>query len=1095
MRRNLTKDGSLSFARNPAALRFNPNHDEIGQFSTAENAVTPQDITDATAAVETEMSGLSDESKRQAIKMRAQSIAASRTIKDFLATATITENLSDRILAIYAPISSSMADIDPAAKQVIEARVAEIAANGVEDRLREVLIGGTFGDVVDGRFIVRPGSESQGEDAARTFAYLATSDEWLGDVNRTIREGALATADRDNLIGIINPDNPETAILLGVKSASEAREVLSNFSQGRLALAAEITGFVGMRGLTMNPTQKAVFDPNTSVDLQLREAGGWATDPGVGTLTFRVTGGGGLDPDFGTYSEREQLDEIANFIGTPASITVKPTLDTVVKGYGQRYKLLAQDALDGSDRPSAMRRLANYDTYISSNANVARAGVYNPSSGEYEKVQEADSGSILGTYDRPLKDSDPFPYYDTGFAAGPGGTRFLRTVALSRYETLAEKRGIDPKFRGSNSKGFSKSVWGDWLNNIASPQTTEFRNATATEFGLPIAITFEESEVDKDSPRFKALRVFARAQWETTQYALNRQYEGEKKAGRNPKPYLELYRGIIVPQKTLTKAQEIKSDHPGVYSATFPEVFTVLPAYQHRRNGMSSWTSNNEVANNWKGNDGNYDPSNNFRARVVIRAKVPFANVLSYPPFGNNVANEAEHVLTSAPANSWVAFKDEAPTSGEWDESEHPRGPDGRFIEKFGSRSFALRFNQNHDELGRFAFSDASGTTEGSGENHAGLTGLNPLDPRRGSKFSSPSKWRNKSAEGTPLTLDIGNWRSDEFIDDSSDGVQIARAILADVAAMPNLPPGALPLGPGVLGGATPAMMWLEASRKIADDLREALKVTDQSPWDGSLPQTDSFDPFATNAQMKYIFRYASGDVLEALKKSPITVAKEPVEGGRSYYSDIENKIGLSYDVAAGLSEGRRDAVATFAHEFGHWIEHHVPNAAELASDFVIKRSAKAQRRVGDGTVKEYSLQDVESMPYSDEEKFLPDHFRAYYTGKIYYDSPETHKLAREGKVRGQKLLTEVVSMGIQYLVDDPVAFATQDPEHFAFTVNILRGKSIKWKKGTTPKPKSPRKPRRSLDETRDIRLEILGSIASAFAFTINTRTYRSRDD
>jgi hypothetical protein len=35
---------------------------------------------------------------------------------------------------------------------------------------------------------------------------------------------------------------------------------------------------------------------------------------------------------------------------------------------------------------------------------------------------------------------------------------------------------------------------------------------------------------------------------------------------------------------------------------------------------------------------------------------------------------------------------------------------------------------------------------------------------------------------------------------------------------------------------------------------------------------------------------------------------------------------------------------------------------------------------------------------------------------------------------------TEVVSMGVEYLYADPAKFARDDPEHFRFIVNLLRG-------------------------------------------------------
>jgi hypothetical protein len=46
------------------------------------------------------------------------------------------------------------------------------------------------------------------------------------------------------------------------------------------------------------------------------------------------------------------------------------------------------------------------------------------------------------------------------------------------------------------------------------------------------------------------------------------------------------------------------------------------------------------------------------------------------------------------------------------------------------------------------------------------------------------------------------------------------------------------------------------------------------------------------------------------------------------------------------------------------------------------------------------------------------------YTGKLYQDAPSS----------------EVLSMGMQKLYDDTIKFATDDPAHFKFVVNTLRG-------------------------------------------------------
>lgn len=158
-------------------------------------------------------------------------------------------------------------------------------------------------------------------------------------------------------------------------------------------------------------------------------------------------------------------------------------------------------------------------------------------------------------------------------------------------------------------------------------------------------------------------RAFVRAQWEVAQYTLRRQGIEE----------LELYRGVILPNEVV-KDEERQAPPKG------PSMTMILPKMKIERNGASSWTETPDVANDWNGVGLQYD-GGNTNERVVLRAKVPRENVISAPVFGDNDQGEREFVLTSAPKRSWTVFLNRAPTFSEWDETEHPRGPDGRFIE------------------------------------------------------------------------------------------------------------------------------------------------------------------------------------------------------------------------------------------------------------------------------------------------------------------------------------------------------------------------------------------------------------------------------
>lgn len=100
-------------------------------------------------------------------------------------------------------------------------------------------------------------------------------------------------------------------------------------------------------------------------------------------------------------------------------------------------------------------------------------------------------------------------------------------------------------------------------------------------------------------------------------------------------------------------------------------------------------------------------------------------------------------------------------------------------------------------------------------------------------------------------------------------------------------------------------------------------------------------------------------------------------------------------------------------HEFGHHLEHIDLKIKNKCAQFLFSRT-KNERSI--------PLSKINSA-YSLDEKCKKDHFLDAYVGKIYSNR-----------------VTEVLSMGLQFLVQNPTGFAKKDPEHFDFVVKILRG-------------------------------------------------------
>lgn len=112
-----------------------------------------------------------------------------------------------------------------------------------------------------------------------------------------------------------------------------------------------------------------------------------------------------------------------------------------------------------------------------------------------------------------------------------------------------------------------------------------------------------------------------------------------------------------------------------------------------------------------------------------------------------------------------------------------------------------------------------------------------------------------------------------------------------------------------------------------------------------------------------------------------------------------------------------------YIHEFGHIIERHIPGVYRACKDFLDYRTK------GEKPKRLSEFPGLKGGSYRDDEIAVGDEFSKAmgvigpYAGKIY-----------SGKV------TEILSMGVQFLYTDPAGFAKNDPEYFAFVVGVLNG-------------------------------------------------------
>jgi hypothetical protein len=116
----------------------------------------------------------------------------------------------------------------------------------------------------------------------------------------------------------------------------------------------------------------------------------------------------------------------------------------------------------------------------------------------------------------------------------------------------------------------------------------------------------------------------------------------------------------------------------------------------------------------------------------------------------------------------------------------------------------------------------------------------------------------------------------------------------------------------------------------------------------------------------------------------------------------------------------------TFVHELGHVIEYEIGSqSVKNFLDYRLKKSGTKDVKLADM----FPANGYDENEYGNEDGFGPmnDVFRSvtksYYIGKRYSHAS-----------------TEVISMGVQALYENPTGFAKADPEYFKFMIGYLNG-------------------------------------------------------
>lgn len=205
-----------------------------------------------------------------------------------------------------------------------------------------------------------------------------------------------------------------------------------------------------------------------------------------------------------------------------------------------------------------------------------------------------------------------------------------------------------------------------------------------------------------------------------------------------------------------------------------------------------------------------------------------------------------------------------------------------------------------------------------------------------------------------------------------------------------------------LIGSSTPASSRAELTKiiTIEPEKRGALAI--------NAGNAEDFDgvPERLEAAVALFESHVSPSIIDKLGVIHTNVEK----GIRAHYKSWSNGIHIS-------ETGHSSTTSTIVHEIAHAIEYKVPDISERSKAFLKQRAGGAELKKLSKLTGSNGYRDDE-VAYEDEwVKRGGDH----YMGK-WYDSKAT----------------ELITMGIERLIKDPVDFALKDREYFDFMVYTL---------------------------------------------------------
>ena len=175
-----------------------------------------------------------------------------------------------------------------------------------------------------------------------------------------------------------------------------------------------------------------------------------------------------------------------------------------------------------------------------------------------------------------------------------------------------------------------------------------------------------------------------------------------------------------------------------------------------------------------------------------------------------------------------------------------------------------------------------------------------------------------------------------------------------------------------------------------------------------------------------------------SLRLNPTTAAMPQVTKAQAFISSVLQKdvapdasckvkliVGQGkYDPDLAIAYVRQGAIPCTVHELAHHIECSDPEILQASKNFI-------RSRIKAGEVPQSLNKLTGTDRYRDKDFAYEDKWAELggvpYSGRVYADSlDEAHA-------------TEVLTMGLQRLYEDPVGFAKKDPDYFKFILSVLR--------------------------------------------------------